>query len=137
MFGSMWGYINEGIHHLYTQYLLWRFHSSRICCRPPSPEIRKDLFSDFICAELAIHAGTGLKSWLRGFPLLFAPPQNSKGLKKSASNCDPKLSKPADNRKSLCLISLLCVLCKILERLIYAHINLSVTFLLRQEQAGF
>ena len=49
----------------------------------------------------------------------------------------PKPTKPVGDPKSYRLISLLCVLYKILERLIYARVELLIDPLLPKEQAGF
>ena len=93
---------------------------------------------DFICPKLLFHAGPGLKSWIRGFlssclsqlkipkvwsgTLVVAIPTPSKSLE------DPKSYRP---------ISLLCVLYKIFERLIYNGVKPIVDSLLPKEQAGF
>jgi len=49
----------------------------------------------------------------------------------------PKPEKPLGDPKSYCPISLLCVLFKILDRLIYAYVETITDPLFPQEQAGF
>ena len=49
----------------------------------------------------------------------------------------PKLTKPVGDPKSYRPISLLCIPYKILERLIYAHVEPLIDSLLPKEQAGF
>ena len=49
----------------------------------------------------------------------------------------PKPTKPVGNPKSYLPISLLCVLYKILERLIYVRVEPLIDPLLPKEQAGF
>ena len=48
-----------------------------------------------------------------------------------------KLKKPVEDSKNYCLISLICVPYKILERLIHARVEPIVDSLLLREQAGF
>ena len=94
---------------------------------------------DSIFPELILHAGAALNSWLRDFlPLfLFAPTQNSHDLEKSACSRDPKTNEAPGDPKSYRPISLLCFPCKILERLIYSHVEPLINPLLPKEQAGF
>ena len=49
----------------------------------------------------------------------------------------PKPSKPVEDPQSYRIFSLLCVLYKILERLIYNRVESIIDPLLRKEQAGF
>ena len=93
---------------------------------------------DSICPELIIHAGASLKSWLRGFLSsclhhLKIPKIWTRALVVAV----PKPSKPVEDPKSYRPISLLCVPYKILERLIYARVELLIDPLLPREQAGF
>ena len=93
---------------------------------------------DSICPELIIHAGTALKSWLRGFlssclRQLKIPKVGRRALVVAI----PKPNKPVEDPKSYRPISLLCVPYKILGRLIYARIEPIVDPLLPGEQAGF
>ena len=93
---------------------------------------------DSICPELIIHAGTALKSWLRGF-LSSSLRQRKipKVWRRALVVAIPKPKKPVEDPKSYRPISLLCVPYKILERLIYARIKPIVDPLLPGEQAGF
>ena len=93
---------------------------------------------DSICPELIIHAGAGLKSWLRGFLSsclrhLTIP----KVWRRALVVAIPKPLKPVEDPKSYRPISLLCVPYKILERLIYARVEPLIDPLLPREQAGF
>ena len=93
---------------------------------------------DSICPELIIHAGTALKSWLRGFlfsclRLLKIP----KVWRRALVVAIPKPKKPIEDPKSYRPISLLCVPYKILKRLIYARIEPIVDPLVPGEQAAF
>ena len=93
---------------------------------------------DSICPELIIHAGTALKSWLRGF--LSSCLRQLKIIKvwrRALVVAIPKPKKPVEDPKSYRPISLLCVPYKILERLIYARIEPIVDPLLPGEQLGF
>ena len=93
---------------------------------------------DSICPELIIHAGAGLKSWLRGF--LSSCLQHlkiSKIWRRVLVVAVLKPSKPVEDPRSYRLISLLCVPYKILERLIYARVEPLIDPLLPREQAGF
>ena len=66
------------------------------------------------------------------------PTQNSQDLEKSACGRDPKTRKARGGPKELSTdISALCVLYKIREKLIYAHVEPLVDPLLPKEQAGF
>ena len=80
--------------------------------------------TDSIFPEFIIHAGTALKSWLRGF-LSFCLRQLKipKVWRRALVVVIQKPSKPVEDPKSYHLISLLCVPYKILERLIYARID--------------
>ena len=91
-----------------------------------------------ICPELLIHAGIGLKSWLRGF-LSFCLRQLKipKVYKRALVVAISKPSKPVENPKSYRPISLLCVPYKILKRLIYNRVEPIVDPLLPKEQAEF
>ena len=93
---------------------------------------------DSICPELLLHAGAALKSWLSGFlssclHYLKIP----KIWRRALVVAIPKPMKPVKDPKSYRPISLLCVLYKILERLIYTRIEPIVDPLLPREQAGF
>ena len=85
-----------------------------------------------------LNAGTALKSWLRGFlSSCLRQLKISKVWRRALVVAIPKPKKPVEDPKSYRPISLLCVLYKILERLIYARIEPIVDFLLPGEQAGF
>ena len=93
---------------------------------------------DSICPELVIHAGTALKSWLRGFlSSCLRQLKIPKVWRRALVVAIPKPKKPVEDPKSYRPISLLCVPYKILERLIYARIEPIVNPLLPDEQAGF
>ena len=93
---------------------------------------------DSICLELVIHAGTALKSWLRGFlSSCLRQLKIPKVWRRALVVAIPKPKKPVEDQKNYRPISLLCVPYKILERLIYARIEPIVDPLLPGEQAGF
>ena len=93
---------------------------------------------DSICPELIIHAGTALKSWLRGFlSSCLRQLKIPKVWRRALVVAIPKPKKSVENPKSYRTISLLCVPYKILERLICARIEPIVDPLLTGEQAGF
>ena len=89
---------------------------------------------DSICPKLLIHASSGLKFWLRGF---LSPAQKCKSLEKGVVVAIPKPSKPVEDPQNYCPISLLCVLFKIIEQLIYSSVEPIVYPLLPKEQTGF
>ena len=92
---------------------------------------------DSICPELIIHAGTALKSWLRCFlSSCLRQLKIPKVWRRALVVAIPKPNKPVEDPNSYRPISLLCVLYKILERLIYARIEPIVEPLLPDEQAG-
>ena len=93
---------------------------------------------DSICPELIIHAGAASKSWLHDFlssclHQLKIPKISRRALVVAI----PKPAKPVGDPKSYQPISLLCVPYKILERLIYTHVETLINPLLPKEQAGF
>ena len=93
---------------------------------------------DSICPELIIHAGVGLKSWLRGFlSSCLHHLKIPKIWRRALVVAVPKPSKPVEDPRSYRLISLLCVPYKIFERLIYACVEPLIDPLLPREQAGF
>ena len=93
---------------------------------------------DSICPELIIHAGTALKSWLRGFlSSCLRQLKIPKVWRRALVVAIPKPKKPVEDSKRYHPISLLCVPYKILERLIYVPIEPIVDPLLPGEQAGF
>ena len=93
---------------------------------------------DSISAELVIHAGTGLKIWLRGlFSSCLRQLKIPKVWKKAQIVAIPKPSKSVEDPKSYRPISLLCVPYKILKRLIYNRVEPIVDSLLPKKQAGF
>ena len=93
---------------------------------------------DSICPELIIHAGTALKSWLRGFlSSCLRQLKIPKVWRRALVVAIPKPKKPVEDPRSYRPISLLCVPYKILKRLIYAHIKPIVDPLLPGEQTGF
>ena len=93
---------------------------------------------DSICPELLIHAGPGLKFWLRGFlSSCLHQLKIPKVWRRALVVAIPKPSKPVEDLKSYRPISLLCVPYKILERLINNRVEPIVGLLLPKEQAGF
>ena len=93
---------------------------------------------DSICPELIIHAGTALKSCLRGFlSSCLRQLKIPKVCRRALVVAIPKPKKPVEDPKSYRSISLLCVPYKILKRLIYARIEPIVDPLLPGERAGF
>ena len=93
---------------------------------------------DFICPKLIIHAGAGLKSWLRGFlSSCLHHLKIPKIWRRALVVAIPKPSKPVEDPRSYRPISLLCVPYKIFERLIYARVKALIDPLLPREQAGF
>ena len=93
---------------------------------------------DSIFPELIIHAGAALKSWLRDFiSSCLRRLKIPKIWRRALVVAIPKPGKPVGDPKSYRPISLLCVLYKILERLIYARIEPLIDALLPKKQAGF
>ena len=93
---------------------------------------------DSICPELLIHAGPGLKFWLRGFlSSCLRQLKIPKVWRRGLLIVIPKPSKPVEDPKSYRPISLLCVPYKILERLIYNRVEPIVDPSLPKKQAGF
>ena len=93
---------------------------------------------DCICLELIIHAGTALKSWLHGFlSSCLCQLKIPKVWRRALVVAIPKPKKPVEDPQSYHPISLLCVPYKILERLIYAHIEPIFDPLLPGELTGF
>ena len=93
---------------------------------------------DSIFPEFIIHAGSALKSWFCNFLIsCMRQLKIPKFWKRALLAAIPKPEKPLGDPKSYHLISLLCVLFKILERLIYARCKTITDPLLPQEQVGF
>ena len=93
---------------------------------------------DSICSELILHAEAALKSWLRDFlSSCLRRLKISKIWKKVFVVAISKPTKPVGDPKSYRPISLLCVPCKILDRLIYARVEPLIDPLLPKEQAVF
>ena len=93
---------------------------------------------DSISPELIIHAGAALKSWLPDFlSSCLRRLKIPKIWRRALVVAIPKPAKPVGDPKSYRPISLLCVLFKILERLIYACVEPLIHLLLPNEQAGF
>ena len=104
--------------------------------KQPKPGIAPS--PDSIFTEVITHAGATLKSWLRGFlSSSLRHLKIPKVWKRALVVAIPKLKKPVEDPKSYRPISLLCVPCKILERLIHARVERIVDPLLPREQAGF
>ena len=93
---------------------------------------------DSICPELILHAGAALKSWLPDFlSSCLRRLKICKIWRRALVVAIPKPAKPVGDPKSYRPISLLCVPYKILDRLIYAHVEPLIDPLLPKEQAGF
>ena len=93
---------------------------------------------DSICPKLIHHAGAGLKSWLHDFlSSCLRRLKIPKIWRRALVVAIPKPGKPMGDPKSYRTISLLCFPYKILERLIYAHIEPLIDPLPSKEQAGF
>ena len=93
---------------------------------------------DSICPKFILHAGAALKSWSRDFlSSCLRRLKISKIWRRALVVAIPKPTKPVGDPKSYRLISLPCVPYKILERLIYAHVEPLINPLLPKEQAGF
>ena len=93
---------------------------------------------DSIYSELILHAGAALKSWLRDFiSSCLRRLKIPKIWRRALVVAIPKPGKPVGEPESYRLISLLYVLYKILERLIYTRVKPLIDPLLPKEQAGF
>ena len=93
---------------------------------------------DSIFPEQITNAGAGLKSWWCGFLSSFLRHLKiPKVWRRALVVAIPKPKKPVEDPKHYCLISLLCVPYKILERLIHARVEVIVDSLLSRELAGF
>ena len=93
---------------------------------------------DSICPKLVIHAGPGLKSWLRGFlSSSLRKLKIPKVWRRALVVAITKPLKTVENLKSYRLISLLCVPYKILKRLFYNRVEPIIDPLLIKEQAEF
>ena len=93
---------------------------------------------DSICSELILHAGAALKFWLRDFlSSSLRRLKIPKIWRRALVVVIPKPTKLVGDPKNYRRISLLCVPYKILERLIYAHVEPLIDPLLPKEQAGF
>ena len=91
---------------------------------------------DSICPELITHAGAALKSWLCGFlSSCLSHFKIPKVCRRALAVAIPKPKKPVQDPKRYRPISLLCVLDKIFERLMYARVEPIVDPLLPREQA--
>ena len=98
----------------------------------------KALGPDSIWPELILHAGAALKSWLRDFlSSCLRRLKIPKIWRRALVVAIPKPRNPVGDPKCYRLISLLCVLYKIFERLIYARVEPLIDPLLPKEQAGF
>ena len=93
---------------------------------------------DSICPKLILHSGAALKSWLCDFlSSCLRRLKIPKIWRRALVVAIPKPTKPVGDSKSYRPISLLCVLYKILERLIYARVEPLIDPLLPKKQAGF
>ena len=98
----------------------------------------KVLGPDSICPELLVHAGPGLKFWLRGFlSSCLRQIKIPKVWKRVLVVSIPKLANTLEDPQSYRPISFLCVPYKIFERLIYNRVEPIVDSSLPNEQAGF
>ena len=93
---------------------------------------------DSICSELILHARAALKCWLSDFlSSCFRRLKIPKIWRRALVVGIPKPEKPVGDPKSYRPISLLCVPYKILERLMYPHIEPLIDSLFPKEQAEF
>jgi len=93
---------------------------------------------DSIFPEFILHAGSALNSWFCDFlSNCMRQLKIPKIWRRALVVAIPKPEKPLGDPKSYRPISLLCVLFKILERLIYARVDPNIHLLLSCEQAGF
>jgi len=93
---------------------------------------------DSIFSEFILHAGSALKSWFSNFlTSCMGQLKIPKIWRRALVVAIPKPERPLGDPKSYRPVSLLCVHLKILERLIYAHVETFIDPLLPQEQAGF
>ena len=93
---------------------------------------------DSICSEPITQVGAALKSWLFGFlSSCLRRLKIPKVWRRALVVAIPKPKNPVEDLKSYRPISLLCVPCKILERLIHARVEPIVDPLLPKEQTGF
>ena len=93
---------------------------------------------DSIFPEFILHAGSPLKSWFPDFlNSCMRPLKIPKIWRRALVAAILSPEKPLGDQKSYRPISLLCVLFKILERLIYGRVETITDPLLPQEQAGF
>ena len=93
---------------------------------------------DSICPEQITHPGAALNSRLCGFlSSCLRHLKISKVWRRALVVAIPKPKKPVEDPKSYCLISLLCVPFKILERLIHARVEPIVDPLLPRKKPGF
>ena len=93
---------------------------------------------DSILPEFILHVGSAVKSWFFGLLSSCMCQLNiPKIWRRALVVAIPKPEKPLGDPKSYRPISLLCVPFKILERLMYAHVETIIDPLLPQEQAGF
>ena len=93
---------------------------------------------DSTCPKFIIYSGAPLKSWLRDFfSFCLRRLKIPKIWRKALIVAISKPIKPVGNPRSCSPISLLCVLYKILERLIYARVEPIIDPLLPKKQAEF
>ena len=93
---------------------------------------------DSICSEVITHAGAALRSLLSDFlSSCLRRIKISKIWRRALVVAIPKPGKPVGDPKSYRPISLLCVLYKILGKLIYARVEPLIDPFLPKEQAGF
>ena len=94
--------------------------------------------SDSIFPELILHAGVALKSCLCGFLSLFLHQLKiPKIWRRALVVAIPKPKKPVENPKSYRPMFLLCVPCKILERLIHTRVKSIIDPQVPYGHAGF
>ena len=93
---------------------------------------------DLIHPEFILHARKVAITWLQEFySTCIRRLRISKLWRRAVVIAIPKPNKPIDDPKSYRLISLLCVPFKILERIIYTHLEPIIDPQLPPEQAGF
>ena len=93
---------------------------------------------DNICLELILHASDKLKAWFHDFfSFCLCHLRIPKIWWRALVIAKPKPNKPLNDAKSFHPMSLLCVLFKILERLIHSRIELIIDSQVPPKQVGF
>ena len=93
---------------------------------------------DSICPKLLINADSGLKSWLRGFLSSYLRQLKiPKIWRRALIAAIPKSSNSVEDPQSYGLIFLVCVPYKVLKRLIYNRVELTVALCSQRNRLDF